>query len=150
MHHLRHDESASLPLHPFERNSVSPFKIAGVRDLLERIAALDCVERVIPGRMAHVGGGGGLRLTDSGMPAGKSGRKYTLLAHGTSMELFLVPGNGRQADLDVALRGFPEYVVVGNARRAAEEAAAEARAARIVAARAHHGPRPRHGRPTPG
>jgi hypothetical protein len=133
-------------MHPkIATNHHSPFKIAGVRDLLERLATLDCVERVIPGRMAHVGGGGGLRLTDPGMPAGKSGRKYTLLARGTSMELFLVPAAGRQADLDAALRGFPEYVAQGNARRAAEATVAAERAARIAAARAHHGPRRRPG-----
>ena len=73
-------------------NHSSPFKVVGVRVLLERIAALEAVARVIPGRMTHVGGNPGPRLVDSGMAAGQSGRKYTILAGGTSIELFVVAG----------------------------------------------------------
>jgi hypothetical protein len=124
-------------------NHSSPFKVAGVRDLLERIAALDPVERVIPGRMKHVGGNPGLRLVDSGMAAGQSGRKYTILAGGASIELFVVPADGRLAELERALAAFPEYRAVGNARRAAEAEAAAAHAARLADARHRHGPRPR-------
>lgn len=120
----------------------SPFKLAGVRDLLERIAALDGVARVIPGRMTRVGGGGGrLRLTDAGVPAGASGRKYTILAGGVALELFVVPVDGRLAEVERALSAFPEYVAQGNVRRTAETRAAAARAARLEEARRHHGPR---------
>jgi hypothetical protein len=129
-------------MHPkIVANHSSPFKIAGVRDLLARIAALDCVERVIPGRMRHVGGNSGLRLADSGMAAGQSGRKYAILAQGTSIELFVVPADGRLADLEAEMARFPEYAAVGNARRANEAAAAAERAARLAEARRHHGPR---------
>jgi hypothetical protein len=127
-------------------NHSSPFKVAGVRDLLERIAALDAAERVIPGRMKHVGGNPGPRLVDSGMVAGQSGRKYTILAGGTSIELFVVPADGRLTELERALAGFPEYSAVGNARRAAETEAATARAARLAEARHHHGSRRRSSR----
>ncbi len=61
----------------------TPFRLPGVRALLERLAALDGVERVIPGRIAPAGSSGRLRLADSGMVAGRSGRKYTVLAQGT-------------------------------------------------------------------
>jgi hypothetical protein len=133
-------------MHPkIAANHSSPFKVAGVRALLERIAALDCVERVIPGRMRHVGANSGLRLTDAGMAAGQSGRKYTILAAGTSIELFVVPAGGRLAELEAALAAFPEYSAVGNARRAREAGAAAARAARLAEARRHHGPRPSSG-----
>jgi len=125
-------------------NHSSPFKIAGVRDLLERIAVLDSVERVIPGRMRHVGGNSGLRLADSGMAAGQSGRKYQLLAQGTAIEVFVVPAASRLADLEAALATFPEYHAVGNSRRAAEARVAAERAARLAEARRHHGPRRRN------
>lgn len=128
-------------MHPkIVANHHSPLKVAGVRELLERIAALDGVERVIPGRMARTGRGGGLRLADSGMPAGRSGRKYIVLAEGTSIELFVVPGDGRLAEVEAQLAAFPEYLRQGNARRADEAAAAAARAARLAEARRHHGP----------
>jgi hypothetical protein len=123
----------------------SPFKVDGVRDLLERIAALDCVARVIPGRMRHIGGNSRLRLADAGMPAGQSGRKYTVLSAGTSIELFVVPVDGRLDEVEAALATLPEYSATGNTRRAAEAAAAAARAARLAEARRHHGPRPRQG-----
>lgn len=129
----------------------SPFKVAGVRELLERIAALAGVERVIPGRMARVtGASGGLRLTDPGMPAGQSGRKYTIIAQGTAIELFIVPGAGRLAEVERALAAFPEYLAQGNTRRAAEARAMAARATRLAEARRHHGPpsrRPRDAGP---
>src|SRR5262245_2229658 len=121
-------------------NHSSPFKVVSVRELLERIAALDCVVRVIPGRMRHVGGNSGLRLTDAGMAAGRSGRKYTILAQGASIELFLVPAAGRLAELEAAMAALPEYSAVGNVRRAAAARAAAERAARLAAARRHHGP----------
>lgn len=133
-------------MHPkIVANHSSPFKITGVRALLERIATLECVERVIPGRMRQAGGNSGLRLTDSGMSAGQAGRKYIILAQGASIELFVVPAGGRLAELEAALAAFPEYNAVGNARRAREAAAAAARAARLAEARRHHGPRPSSG-----
>jgi hypothetical protein len=122
-------------------NHSSPFKVPGVRDLLERIAALESVERVIPGRMERASAGQGLRLTDAGIPAGQSGRKYTVLAHGIALELFLVPAGGGLAAMEAAVAALPEYVAQGNVRRRAEAEAAAARAARIAAARLHHGPR---------
>lgn len=120
----------------------SPFKVAGVRELLERIAALDSVTRVIPGRMRHVGGNSALRLADAGMAAGPSGRKYTIFSEGVSIELFIVPVDGRLGELEAVLAAQPEYHASGNVRRAAEAAAAAARAARLAEARRHHGPRP--------
>jgi hypothetical protein len=135
-------------MHPkIATNHHSPLKVAGVRELLERVAALACVERVIPGRMERVAGAGGaLRLTDPGMPAGQSGRKYTIVAQGRAIELFVVPGDGRLAEVEQALAAFPEYLAQGNTRRAAAARAAAAREARLAEARRHHGPRPRPAR----
>jgi hypothetical protein len=131
-------------MHPkIVANHSSPFKVAGVRDLLERIAALESVARVIPGRMRRVGGNATLRLVDSGMAAGQSGRKYTILAQGTSIELFVVPVDGRLTELESAMAMQPEYAAVGNVRRAQEAAVAAERAERLAEARRHHGPRPR-------
>ena len=122
-------------------NHSTPFRLPGVRDLLERIAALDGVERVIPGRTAPIGSSGRLRLADSGMAAGRSGRKYTILVQGTALELFIVPAAGRLADVEAQVCALPEYVLQGSARRAVEAEAAAARAARLAEARRHHGPR---------
>ena len=121
----------------------TPFRLPGVRDLLERIAALDGVDRVIPGRTSAVGSSGRLRLADSGMAAGRSGRKYTILVQGTALELFIVPAAGGLAEVEAQVRAFPEYVRQGTARRADEAEAAAARAARLAEARRHHGPRRR-------
>ena len=107
-------------------NHHSPFKLPGVRALLERIAILDCVQRVIPGRMSKVGGSGALRLADSGMLAGQSGRKYTILVQSTALEVFIVPVSGRLVEMETALPAFPEYARQGNARRADEARAAAA------------------------
>ena len=125
----------------------SPFKLPGVRALLERIAVLECVQRVIPGRMTKVGGPGALRLADSGMPAGQSGRKYTILVQGTALEVFIVPVDGRLAEMEAALAAFPERVRQGNARRADEARAAAARQARLAEARERYQSRRRRGRP---
>jgi hypothetical protein len=121
-------------------NHSSPFKLAGVRALLERIAAFTAVARVIPGRMSRTGEGGPLRLTDAGIPAGPGGHKYIVFSQGTAVELFVVAVAGQQLAAQTAIAGLPEYTAQGNQRRQQVAAAADARAARLAAARLHHGP----------